>query len=425
MEQSVQVSAPEHHTALIHVSLIHTDHQYEQLFPPLSPSEYVALRESIQQAGIVTPICVARRDSGYVVLDGHHRLKVARELNIATVPCTISTSPVAEVELAYQLNLQRRHLTEEQRARLSSEYQSRLKAARALATEKRDIVEQLKEMIRAGAISSERLASLSEHLPVAHRPSETADDPKSDRAKEVADLQSRLQKAAREFRKLMEERDCLREALEAYERNEFVSANSVNVAIEHVKKELLESNRRLAEMSKQIQVMTAERERLQDQLRLSREREAIWNNGERRLLSAELEQTQQENRRLRAMLDIHAKTVFILNAITHQIKELNALLDHMVDPWDESQRHQVALAYNDLTAAWEQVYEPFSLALGGLPPGRTVFDRMFPDRRHRESLDRYVADDQNCSFNGQSKTAAKRRSRTESVEDADCQHPGL
>lgn len=53
--------------------------EYEAMMPPLSESEYQALRESISENGLYHPVIV--NEDG-IVLDGHHRLKACKELGI-------------------------------------------------------------------------------------------------------------------------------------------------------------------------------------------------------------------------------------------------------------------------------------------------------------------------------------------------------
>jgi len=79
-----------------------------QLFPRLTAEEYAALRADIQARGILIPIEV---DQDGEVLDGFHRLEIARELGIE--PPTVQRAFASEDErLAHviALNLKRRHL---------------------------------------------------------------------------------------------------------------------------------------------------------------------------------------------------------------------------------------------------------------------------------------------------------------------------
>jgi hypothetical protein len=91
---------------------------YVHLVRPLTPEEEAALRQSIVEHGITHPIVVTEDD---VVLDGYHRLRIARELGLA--PSTIPTTVVPGLDedgratLAITLNFARRQLsTDEQRA---------------------------------------------------------------------------------------------------------------------------------------------------------------------------------------------------------------------------------------------------------------------------------------------------------------------
>ncbi len=84
-----------------------------QVMPPLSAEEYAALRDDIAERGIVVPVVV---DQHGRLLDGHHRRRIADELQI---DCPVEVRQVADDEdarnVAFTLNLARRHLTREQR----------------------------------------------------------------------------------------------------------------------------------------------------------------------------------------------------------------------------------------------------------------------------------------------------------------------
>lgn len=58
---------------------------------------YEELKESIKQRGILEPIAVAEVDGKYVLIDGLHRLLVAKELGIKKVPCLIKKLPLDQV----------------------------------------------------------------------------------------------------------------------------------------------------------------------------------------------------------------------------------------------------------------------------------------------------------------------------------------
>ena len=90
-----------------------------QVMPPLSSEEYQELHESIKAEGVLEPIHV---DEEGVVIDGHHRSKIANELGI---PCPVIThddlDDAGKRSLAFTLNLKRRHLNREQRRALIAE----------------------------------------------------------------------------------------------------------------------------------------------------------------------------------------------------------------------------------------------------------------------------------------------------------------
>ena len=52
--------------------------EYENLVPPLSDSEFQALKKSIKIKGMYMPIVISHG----IVLDGHHRFKICKELGI-------------------------------------------------------------------------------------------------------------------------------------------------------------------------------------------------------------------------------------------------------------------------------------------------------------------------------------------------------
>lgn len=90
-----------------------------QALPPLSPDEYQALEQSIAEHGVMVPIIV---DEHGVVIDGHHRLKIASDRGIFCPTRTVrGLDDAAKRTMALSLNLDRRHLTREQRRALVAE----------------------------------------------------------------------------------------------------------------------------------------------------------------------------------------------------------------------------------------------------------------------------------------------------------------
>lgn len=81
---------------------------------PLNEREYADLRGSIDRHGVADPVLVDEDDN---VIDGHHRLRIARELGLAAVPVDVRTGLTDEQKraLASELNTHRRHMTQKER----------------------------------------------------------------------------------------------------------------------------------------------------------------------------------------------------------------------------------------------------------------------------------------------------------------------
>ncbi len=96
-----------------------------QILPPLADDEFAALKADIAERGVQVPIEV---DEAGAVLDGHHRLRAVAELRAEGVD--VADAPVVRRVFADEsakrahvraLNLNRRHLTQEQRRALIAE----------------------------------------------------------------------------------------------------------------------------------------------------------------------------------------------------------------------------------------------------------------------------------------------------------------
>lgn len=89
-----------------------------QVMPPLSVEEYAALKADIAERGVLVPVVYDQHGN---VLDGHHRQQIAVELGI---DCPTDVRHVDSSEhardVAFTLNLARRHLTREQKRQLIS-----------------------------------------------------------------------------------------------------------------------------------------------------------------------------------------------------------------------------------------------------------------------------------------------------------------
>jgi ParB-like chromosome segregation protein Spo0J len=85
-----------------------------QIMPPLSEDEFSALKDDIADRGIMVPV---EYDEVGNVLDGHHRIRAARELGLTEWPRMIRAGMTDEQKRRHvrALNLARRHLNQEQR----------------------------------------------------------------------------------------------------------------------------------------------------------------------------------------------------------------------------------------------------------------------------------------------------------------------
>ena len=62
---------------------------YEDNINHLTANKMAELRESIKNDGIKEPLIVTKHNDGYVVLDGNHRLRIANDIGLKTVPCIV------------------------------------------------------------------------------------------------------------------------------------------------------------------------------------------------------------------------------------------------------------------------------------------------------------------------------------------------
>jgi ParB-like chromosome segregation protein Spo0J len=108
--QELMVSALEPSPELIEV----------QALMPIDPSDRERLKEDIAKDGIRDAIKVYRNGNKYYILGGYNRWRIAQEVGIKTVPVEIYylQSEEERRDLVIKDNLNRRHLTREQKQRL-------------------------------------------------------------------------------------------------------------------------------------------------------------------------------------------------------------------------------------------------------------------------------------------------------------------
>jgi ParB-like chromosome segregation protein Spo0J len=92
---------------------------YVDLLPQLTDEDYQELKEDIRANGVMYPVVI---DDDNNVIDGHHRLRIAAELGIPYSDVRkkqVEGLPEEKRrELAYNLNLHRRQLTQQQKRKL-------------------------------------------------------------------------------------------------------------------------------------------------------------------------------------------------------------------------------------------------------------------------------------------------------------------
>lgn len=102
-----------------------------QPFASLDADTENALRESIKKFGVVVPIVVDR--SGRII-DGHHRARLAKELNITCPQVARSVRDDDDANaLAYSLNADRRHMTRDDRLEVVAHLREQGYSLRAIA----------------------------------------------------------------------------------------------------------------------------------------------------------------------------------------------------------------------------------------------------------------------------------------------------
>jgi len=112
---------------------IHIDPELEKVWLPPSEEEYSTLKSQIQRDGILDPLRVWDHDGELVLLDGHTRLKICRELGIQDPETTTIDISSLDEAIVWSVDNQlgRRNATKEQQAYNSGR---RYKAMKNLST---------------------------------------------------------------------------------------------------------------------------------------------------------------------------------------------------------------------------------------------------------------------------------------------------
>jgi ParB-like chromosome segregation protein Spo0J len=98
--------------------IIKINPEYFKLVNPLSNAEYDVLKNSIKEDGLHYPIVVNSKGD---ILDGHHRYKICKELDIIPIKFEIKhfDDYITEKRFVIDINLKRRQLNEFQKAELA------------------------------------------------------------------------------------------------------------------------------------------------------------------------------------------------------------------------------------------------------------------------------------------------------------------
>jgi len=85
------------------------------------------LAASIRRIGVISPLHVVAVDEGFVVVAGHRRLRAARRVNLATLPCIVVCEKACGAsEVSFAENLFRKDLTPVELASAINDYISEL-----------------------------------------------------------------------------------------------------------------------------------------------------------------------------------------------------------------------------------------------------------------------------------------------------------
>jgi 16S rRNA G966 N2-methylase RsmD len=99
------------------VSEFHINKEFQDLIPPLTTQEYSQLKDSIADNGQRIPIIVSNRTGQFVIVDGHHRYKIAQELEREPrYEVRHFESEAEEIQFISDCNIEGRNLNAFQRA---------------------------------------------------------------------------------------------------------------------------------------------------------------------------------------------------------------------------------------------------------------------------------------------------------------------
>jgi ParB-like chromosome segregation protein Spo0J len=100
-----------------------TVHPFAMKFPPLTPEARAGLKADIQQNGLLHSIVVNQSNE---ILDGRHRYEICLELGLKPAVVQLADllggKVISEIEFIFSANFHRRHLTDDQRVAIYTEF---------------------------------------------------------------------------------------------------------------------------------------------------------------------------------------------------------------------------------------------------------------------------------------------------------------
>ena len=105
---------------MININELVVNSEYASFLPPISDDDFEKLETSILDEGILHPFMINNEKT---VLDGHTRLKICKLHSIMQVPYIVRTfqSKIEEKEFVLSFNLNRRHLSPQQKMEIGLE----------------------------------------------------------------------------------------------------------------------------------------------------------------------------------------------------------------------------------------------------------------------------------------------------------------
>lgn len=157
-----------------------------QLFDALDAATEAALRASIQRFGVLVPVV---KDQDGRILDGHHRSRIADDLDVLYRTDVVQVADEAEAEaIARTLNTDRRHLSIDQRREVVADLRKQGHTIRAIAgavrAPKSTVSDDIKRLSESDNLEApDRIQRAGGGTYPSSRPSATADtEPDTDEA---------------------------------------------------------------------------------------------------------------------------------------------------------------------------------------------------------------------------------------------------